>query len=145
MPARVEPGDHDALVLLTDPPLRRAGVAVRMRLGVRVVVRAPGRVARSLRLGGLRVRRAGGARILELWVANAGNVTETLWRGRVRLLVARRGGSMRILAAPRELRPRTSGLVQAVYRRQLRGRARVRAELVDPAGRILRRTFRIRL
>ena len=145
VPARVEPGDHDALVLLTTRPSARPGLAVRMRLGVVVVVRAPGRVARSLRLGGLRVRRAGGARLLELWVANAGNVTETLWRGRVRLLVARRGGSTRILAAPRELRPRTSGLVQTVYRGPLRGRVRVRAELVDPAGRILRRTFRIRL
>ncbi len=146
VPPRAEPGDHEALVLLTTrPSARRPGLAVRMRLGVVVVVRAPGRVARSLRLGGLRVRRAGGARLLELWVANAGNVTETLWRGRVRLLVARPGGSARILAAPRELRPRTSGLVQTVYRGPLRGRVRVRAELVDPAGRILRRTFRIRL
>ena len=134
VPVRVEPGDHDALVLLTTrPSARRPGLAVRMRLGVVVVVRAPGRVARSLRLGGLRVRRAGSARVLELWVANAGNVTETLWRGRVRLLVVRRGSS-RILAAPRELRPRTSGLVQTVYRGPLRGRVRVLAELVDPAG-----------
>ena len=145
VPASVEPGDHDALVLLTTRPSARPGLAVRMRLGVVVVVRAPGRVARSLRLGGLRVRRAGGARLLELWVANAGNVTETLWRGRVRLLVGRRGGSARILVAPRELRPRTSGLVQVVYRGPLRGRVRARAELVDPAGRVVRRTFRIRL
>ena len=145
VPAGVEPGDHDALVLLTTRPSARPGLAVRMRLGVVVVVRAPGRVARSLRLGGLRVRRVGGARLLELWVANAGNVTETLWRGRVRLLVALRGGSARVLAAPRELRPHTSGLVQTVYRGPLRGRVRVRAELVGPASRILRRTFRIRL
>jgi hypothetical protein len=145
LPARVEPGDHDALVLLTTRPSGGPGLAVRMRLGVVVVVRAPGRVVRSLGLGRLRARPAGRARLLEVWVANAGNVTETLWRGRVRLLVGSRGVPARLLAAPRELRPRTSGLAQAVYRGRLRGRVRVRAELVDPAGRIVRRTFRIRL
>ena len=145
LPARIEPGDHDALVLLTTRPTAGPGLAVRMRLGVVVVVRAPGRIVRSLGLGRLRVRPAGRARLLELRVANAGNVSETLWRGRVRLLVERRGASARLLAAPRELRPRTSGLAQAAYRGRLRGWVRVRAELVDPAGRILRRTFRIRL
>ena len=118
VPAHVEPGDHDALVLLTTRPSARPGLAVRMRPG---------------------------ARLLELWVANAGNVTETRRRGRVRLLVGPRGGSARILAAPQELRPRTSALVQVVYRGPLRGRVRARAELVDPVGRVVRRTFRIRL
>ena len=48
LPARIEPGDHDALVLLTTHPRRKAGVAVRLRVGVVVVVRAPGRVVRRL-------------------------------------------------------------------------------------------------
>ena len=30
LPARIEPGDHDALVLLTTHPRRKAGVAVRL-------------------------------------------------------------------------------------------------------------------
>ena len=59
-PARVEPGDHDALVLLTTRPRRGAGVAVRMRIGIVVVVRAPGRIVRRLALGRLRVRRQRG-------------------------------------------------------------------------------------
>lgn len=145
LPARVEPGDHDAVVLLTTRPVAVAGVAVRMRLGVVVVVRAPGQVTRRLRIGGLRVRNVHGTRLLELWVANRGNVTESLSRGRVRIALARGGVSVRLLALPRELRPRTSGLVQLAYRGRLRGRVSARAELVDPGGRVLRRTFRIRL
>ena len=90
LPGRIEPGDHDALVLLTTRPRIADGVAVRVRLGVVVVVRAPGVVVRRLGLGSLRVRRHRGARVLELWVANRGNVTETLGRGRV-VLVGRQG------------------------------------------------------
>src|SRR5581483_4359423 len=55
IPRRAEPGDHDALVLLTTRPRAGARVAVRMRLGVLVVVRAPGRIVRRLELGRLRV------------------------------------------------------------------------------------------
>ena len=57
LPRRIEPGDYDALVLLTTRPRRGAGVAVRMRIGIVVVVRAPGRIVRRLALGRLRVRR----------------------------------------------------------------------------------------
>ena len=145
LPGRVEPGDHDALVLLTTQPAGGAGVAVRLRLGVVVVVRAPGQVARRLRIGGLSVRRSHGARLLELWIANRGNVTESLWRGRVRIVLTRGGSSTRLPTAARELRPRTTGLVQLVYRGRLRGSVGVRAELVEPGGRVLRRTFRVRL
>ena len=52
LPMTVEPGDHDALVLLTTRPRRGPAVAVRMRIGVVVVVRAPGRVVRRLALRG---------------------------------------------------------------------------------------------
>jgi hypothetical protein len=145
LPTRVEPGDHDAVVLLTTRPAGGAGVAVRMRLGVVVVVRAPGQVARRLRIGGLRVRELRGTRLLELWVGNRGNVTESLWRGRVRIALTRGAATARLLALPRELRPHTSGLVQLAYRGRLRGRVSARVELVDPGGRVLRRTFRIRL
>src|SRR5581483_7218892 len=65
LPPRAEPGDHDALLLLTTRPRRRGGVAVRMRVGIVVVVRAPGRIVHRLELRALRlVRVAARARIL---------------------------------------------------------------------------------
>jgi hypothetical protein len=145
LPARAEPGDHDALVLLTTRPRRRAGVAVRMRIGVVVVVRAPGRVVRRLALCGLRVRSSRGARILELLVVNHGNVTESLGRGRLHIF--QRGGAHgSVLAEARALRPRSSGVVRFAYRGRLRGwvtaRARIASELRGP---VATRTFRIKL
>src|SRR5262249_21273741 len=50
VPPGTEPGDHAELVLLTTRPLGGTGLAVRMRLGVVVVVRAPGRIVRRLSL-----------------------------------------------------------------------------------------------
>ena len=104
LPRRVEPGDHDALILLTTRPWRSAGVAVRMRIGVVVVVRAPGRIVRSLAIRGLRVRRVGRARTLELALANGGNVTETIDAARVRLSFVRKGARSSVRAETRELR-----------------------------------------
>jgi hypothetical protein len=146
LPEHIEPGDHDALVLLTTRLRRGGGVAVRMRLGIVVVVRAPGRVVRRLALGRLDVRRTRTARILELRIANRGNVTETLARGRVRLLLRRGGAVTRLGAAPRDLRPQTSGIVQLRYGGRLRGWVTARAEVAtEPGMPVLRRTFRIRL
>jgi len=145
LPGRIEPGDHDALVLLTTRPSIAGGVAVRVRLGVVVVVRAPGAVVRRLALGSLRVRRHRGASVLELWVANRGNVTETLGRGRTAFVVGRGTKRSRLLPTPRDLRPRTSGVLQLAYRGRLRGRVAVRAEILDGAGRVSRRTYRVRL
>jgi hypothetical protein len=146
LPAGVEPGDHDALVLLTTRPQRRAGVAVRMRIGVVVVVRAPGRVVRRLAPRGLHVRRARSGFVLELDVVNRGNVTETLNRGVVRLTLRRGTREVMLRAEPRELRPRTSGFVQFAYRGGLRGRVTAQiAVSAQPGGPILRRSFRVRL
>lgn len=146
LPTRTEPGDHDALVLLTTRPRRSAGVAVRMRIGVVVVVRAPGRIVRRLILGGLRARPAHGSRILELGVANRGNVTETLARDRVRVSLLRRGPQTMVWAEPRDLRPRTSGVVQFRYRGKLRGWMTARVEIAPVEdGRIIRRSFRVKL
>ena len=72
VPARAEPGDHDALVLFTTRRRATDGLAVRVRMGVVVVVRAPGAVVRHLELRGLRVARSGRIRMLELGVANVG-------------------------------------------------------------------------
>ena len=146
LPRRVEPGDHDALVLLTTRPRRSAGVAVRMRIGVVVVVRAPGRVVRSVAIRGLRARSAGRARTLELVLANRGNVTETIDAARVRLVLVRKGVRAQVRAEPRELRPRTNGVVQLRYRGRLAGwvNARVRLAL-EPGRPVLSRTFRVKL
>jgi hypothetical protein len=145
LPARFEPGDHDALVLLTTHPRRSAGVAVRLRVGVVVIVRAPGRVVRRLVLRELRVRRARGARALEVVVANRGNVTERLARERVRIWLLRRGARTALAAEPRDLRPRTSGVVVARYGAR-RGWRAVRVEIASAeGGPVVRRTFRVKL
>ena len=146
LPARVEPGDHDALVLLTTSPRRKVGVSVRVRIGVVVVVRAPGRVVRRLALRSLAVRRARGARILELWVVNHGNVTETLSLGRVRISLRRSGASTSLTTEARELRPHTTGVVQLTYRGRLRGWVTARVEVRSERGRpAVARTFRLKL
>src|SRR5205823_3556159 len=94
LPSRPQPGDHDALVLLTSRPAHGVRVAVRMRLGIVVVVHVPGAIVRRLELRRLRVRRAGRARVLELFIANRGNVTETLRRDRVTVSLRRHGRTL---------------------------------------------------
>jgi hypothetical protein len=146
LPRTAEPGDHDALVLLTTHPLRRADVAVRMRIGVVVVARAPGTVVRRLDLRALAVRRVGAVRLLELLVVNRGNVTETLGRDRLAVSLARGGRTVaRLEPNARELRPRTRGIVQVAYRGRLRGPLIARVRVSSEPGRPVRRTFRIRL
>jgi hypothetical protein len=147
VPRRARPGDHNALVVLTTRPIRGTRVVVRMRLGVVVVVRAAGRISRALELRRLRVRRAGSARRLELLVANRGNVTETLQRKRVTIILSRgRRIVARLQPAARELLPRTKGIVQARYSGSVRGPVTAVAELSnEPGGRVVRRTFPIRL
>jgi hypothetical protein len=122
-PASAEPGDHPALVLLTTRPPATRAVAVRLRVGVAVMVRAPGVVRHRLELRGVRVRRRGRVRTLEVSLANRGNVTERLQRGRVRIALVRRGRVLTTLrAAPRDLLPRTRGLAEVRYAGRLHGR-----------------------
>jgi len=147
LPRRAEPGDHDALVLLTSRPFRNARVALRIRMGVVVVVRAPGKVVRRLELRALRVARRRHGRVLELAVANRGNVTESLRRA---VAVISRGRSGRhiatLVARSRELRPRTRGIVEFRLRDGLRGWMTARVVIPAERGRSrLQRTFRIRL
>jgi len=145
-PRRAEPGDHDALVLLTTRPRRGAGVAVRMRIGVVVVVRAPGKVVRRVVLGPLRVRRVTRRRMLEVLLVNRGNVTESLRRGSVRVTLTRGNVRTTIRAGARDLRPRTSGVVLLPIRRGVGGWFSARVEVAAEPGRsAILRTFRIRL
>ena len=147
VPRRAEPGDHDALVLLNARPRAGSLVSVRLRLGVVVVVRAPGPVVRRLKLGRLQVARRAGRRALELLVVNAGNVTEELRR--VRTVVSRLPGSRRIAAAgahTRELRPHTRGLVEFPVPNRAHGPVTARVVIPAEPGRpAVRRTYRLRL
>ena len=146
LPPRVEPGDHDALLMLTTRPHLAGGVAVRMRVGVRVVVRAPGAIVRRLDLRELRVREAGRVRVIELFVVNRGNVTEALLRNRVELIL-RQSGHRQSSARPatRELRPGTRGIVQFVYRGRLRGAVTASVAVGLDGGAVTRRSYRLRL
>jgi hypothetical protein len=147
LPHRADAGDHEALVLLVTRPRRRAGVAVRMRLGVVVDVRAPGRVVRRLALRGLEVRPHGRLRTLELLVINRGNVTEEIGEDRGSLTLRRRGHLLaRLQAEPRQLLPRSRGLVLFRYRGRARGYVSALAALPsDSGGAVAYRTFRVRL
>lgn len=143
-PARAEPGDHSELVLLTTRPLRKAALAVRMRLGVVIVVRVPGRIVRRLDVLRLRVR----LRRFELLVANRSNVTETIARTCATVTVRRKGHVIaRLHPAERRLLPHTTGLLEVPYRRPARGRVRVAVDLAPglPCGIPRRRAFTLRL
>jgi hypothetical protein len=112
-----------------------------------VVVRAPGRIVRRLELHALQVTRRGHATLLEVTVANLGNVTESLRSVRAVLSKAKNG---RVIAgasaANRDLRPRTRGIVAFRYRRTLHGWMTARVVIpADGGRRRLQRTYRIRL
>ena len=146
VPARAEPGDHDALVLFTTRRRVTDGLAVRVRMGVVVVVRAPGAVVHRIELRALRVA-PGRARVLELVVANRGNVTESVGRARGTISLFRGGRRLaRLAGEPREFRPGTKGLVQFRYRGRAYGLVTARVELAPDSGvRVFRRAFRVRL
>lgn len=145
VPARAEPGDHDALVLFTTRRRVADGLAVRVRMGVVVVVRAPGTVVRRLGVMGLRRVGSGGGRALELVLLNRGNVTETFARGRVVVAVERAGRRLaRLTADPRSFRPGTRGILRFPLRRGLGGPVLARVDLVTDDGRI-QRVYRLRL
>jgi hypothetical protein len=127
VPSGAEPGDHSELVLLTTRSPTARGLPVRVRLGVVVVVRAPGKVARRVAVVRIRVRRAGRARVLGLLLANRGNVTETVGGSCALVWLHRRGRILARLGTPeRRILPHTSGLVELTYRGRARGRVLAR-------------------
>jgi hypothetical protein len=132
--ARARAGDHELLVLLLAQPLERSGVAVRMRVGVRLRVRVPGRLVRQITLLGLRVRHQP-HRLLLVSLANAGNVTEPL-HGRVTATLVRRGRVLSRLryVGRRELAPGRRTAVPLRYR----GGARGRLSCVVRIGRVVK-------
>jgi hypothetical protein len=139
------PGDHQLLVLMTGRPVNSSRVAVRLRLGVRVRIRAPGRLVRRVAVEGMRVLRLKRKRVLLVSVANRGNVTEQLHRRLTVTLVKRNRVVSRLrLAAYRDLYPGKRRVVALPYAGELRGvvsavvRLRLGAVLVE-------RRYRLRL
>ena len=119
----VRPGDHATLLLLSAVRPGRHAITVALRVGVVVVVRARGRVARRLALGSAHVARQGRRRTLRIGVVNRGDLDEWIGRDRVRLSLWRAG---RVVARPaplaRRLLARSRGVVVAPLRGGLRGR-----------------------
>jgi hypothetical protein len=145
LPVRAEPGDHDALVLFTTRRRAADGLAVRVRMGVVVVVRAPGTVVHRLGLQGLRRVGSGRVRALELGLLNRGNVTEAVARGRVAVALERDGRRLaRLTAESRSLRPGTRGVLRFPLPWRLIGSVLARVDVVTDAGRI-QRVYRLRL
>jgi hypothetical protein len=144
-PAHAGPGDHVALVLLTAQPPGRAAarIRIRLRLGIAVAVRVPGRIVHRVRLLGLAVHRRRRSRVLDLRVANRGDVRERIDARRLRFVLLRHGRRVARLAPLRRvLLPHSRGVVRFVYRGRLRGAVTARVEL--PSAHV-RHTYRLRL
>jgi hypothetical protein len=145
LPQGAEPGDHPALVLVGTRPRERGGVAVRMRIGIVVVVRVPGAIVHRLAVRGLRFRRGSQMDMLELSVSNRGNVTERIGPGRLRVVLRQRGRVVgRPRAVRRELLPRSRAIEQIPFRGRLTGPVTVVVELGRGAH-IIRRRFHLRV
>jgi len=135
-PTAAAPGDHAALVLLTTQSSAAGAVAVRMRIGITVVVRIAGRVVHRLVVSSVRARRG----VVGVVLANRGNVVE--WK-RVEVTLLARGKVVGRLRSPaRELLPHTTGIVELRYRGVVRGRVTARVML---GARARPRSFHVRL
>jgi hypothetical protein len=111
-----------------------------------VTLRVPGRIVRRLVVRSARVRRAGRARLIEVTIANRGNVTELLGRGRVVISLVNGGRVVaRLRPARSQLLPAARALVGAVYAGAARGWLRAEVDLRPPGMAAVRRRFRIRL
>ncbi len=137
-------GDHTAVVLLSATQPGSSGVLVRMRVGLVVSVRVPGKVVHRLAIGArvtvLRKRRA-----IELVLANRGNVTEHVDGTRLSVILVRGGRTVAVLRPQRrEFLPRSQGLVVFSYAARLRGVFTVRVGLWQSTVLSVRR-YRLRL
>lgn len=144
-PARARPGDHSAVVLLTTSERTARGVLVRMRIGLVVSVRIPGRLVRRLQIRRMHVRRHGRRRTLEVSCANAGNVIEHVSGAILRVALVAHGRTVaRLAPARRDLLPHTTGIVSFAAPARVRGAVVARVELRRGTARTVRR-FRVQL
>jgi hypothetical protein len=135
-PRRVPPGDHPALVLLEARSAGVARVAVALRVGIVVDIRAAGVVVRRVDIRALRLRRAGSAHTLEVVLRNRGNVSELVTPRRLSVVLRRRGRLIATLhPLAQTLLPRTSGLFDLRYRSNVRGPVTAIATLLVANGR----------
>jgi hypothetical protein len=147
-PPGARPGDHMAVLLLTTSPSKSVGLAVRVRIGIVVTVRVPGRLVRRLTLGRVGLQRRGRDRIVDVELVNRGNVTERLASGRIVVTLMRRGRPLaRLVSTPRELLPHSRGRADLVYRGRARGwvRALIDAGPHTRGAHAQRRSIRLRL
>lgn len=134
VPRGARPGDHPAVVLFTTKPPGAPTIAVRVRIGVVVLIRVAGRIVHHLEVGPLRAH----DRTLQATVANRGNVAELT---RVRISLSRGGRVLaRLRSARRTLLAHSQGVERLPYPRRVRGWVTATVE----AG-VVRRSFRIRL
>jgi hypothetical protein len=146
-PRGAPPGDHASLVLLTTQPLSGRRVVARLRLGVVVVARVPGLLVHRLVLGGLHVVRRRHSTVVDVAVANRGNVDEWIGARRVAIRLRRHGALVATLwAAPRRLLARSGGLVRLACQRPVRGLVTAVVQVAGPRDgvAVLRRTLRLR-
>jgi hypothetical protein len=126
----LRPGDHGALVLLTTSGPAASGVLLHIRIGLVVSMRVPGALLRRLVVRAVHVRRTGRRRLIEVTLANLGNVNEPIDAGRLGLTLLRRGRVVaRLRPEPRTLLPRATGFVDLHYSGLVRGRVAARIEL----------------
>jgi hypothetical protein len=138
------PGDHAALVLLTATVPGAKGVPVRMRIGLVVSVRVPGRLIRRIVVQSARVVRRGRQRRIELAVANRGNVIEHVDRAGLRILLLVHGRVLGILHPERrDLLPGSAGIVTVPCRSGVHGPVVAQVELRRPPRAVKR--FHLRL
>jgi hypothetical protein len=141
------PGDHNLLVLVTGRSADPGGVGVRLRLGVRVRIRAPGRLVHRLALTGIGTRRSRSTRAVLVSVANRGNVTEQL-RGRVSVTLTTRHRVLSRLrfGRAREVYPGTRATIVLPYAGSARGPV-IAVVIVHLGGRArpLQRRYRLLL
>jgi hypothetical protein len=134
-PRGARPGDHVVLVLLTAAVPSSRGVLLRMRIGIPVSIRVPGAVAKPLALRGLRVRRVGRARVLELMCANVSSVVRSIRAHDLTVALLVHGRVVaRLHPAPRELFPHARGIVELHYGGARRGRVVARIDAPKPGG-----------
>ncbi len=145
-PRGARAGDHSAAVLITATAPAAHGIPVRMRVGIAVTVRVPGRVVRRLVIRALHVQRRGRHRLVELTLANRGNVIEAIRGTRLTLVLRRRGRVVaRLRAGPQLLLPRTNGIVVVRYDGPTRGRVTAQPVLRGAGAPAIARRFPLRL
>jgi hypothetical protein len=149
LPRWARAGDHSAIVLLTATAPAAGRMAVQMRIGLVVTVRVKGRRISRMTVVSARSRRPPGrgrGSLIDVTLANRGNVIEALAGTRLRVILIRRGRVVaRLRPGRRKVLPRTSALVAVRYRGRLRGPVTARVELAQPGGRTAQRSFHLRL